>query len=153
MPHTSWITSAILAALILTSGALFWRRFGRVVDVIRRARADADFHVEPLGPRIRQFVWEVLLQGKVIRQRPIAGLAHAFVFWGFCAFALITINHIALAFSAGFLDPTGGFGRFYLGFVAMWAVAVAISIAVLFVRRFVVRPIWLGPLSPESGVI
>ena len=31
-----------------------------------------------------------MLQGKVIRERPLPGLAHAFVFWGFCAFALIT---------------------------------------------------------------
>ena len=30
---------------------------------------------------------------------------------------------------------------------------VAISIAGLFVRRFIVRPVWLGPVSPESGVI
>ncbi len=31
--------------------------------------------------------------------------------------------------------------------------AVAVSIAGLFVRRFVVRPEWLGKVSPESGVI
>ena len=35
----------------------------------------------------------------------------------------------------------------------MFAVAVAISIAGLFVRRFVVRPVWLGKVSPESGFI
>ena len=45
------------------------------------------------------------------------------------------------------------FGRFYFGFVAVWAVAVAVAIAGLFVRRFVVRPVWLGKVSPESGVI
>ena len=39
-----------------------------------------------------QFVSEVLLQAKVIRDRPLAGIAHAFVFWGFCAFALITLD-------------------------------------------------------------
>jgi Fe-S oxidoreductase len=37
--------------------------------------------------------------------------------------------------------------------VALWAVAVAISIAGLFVRRFVVRPKWLGEVSAESGFI
>ncbi len=31
--------------------------------------------------------------------------------------------------------------------------AVAVAIAGLFVRRFVVRPKWLGKVSPESGVI
>jgi Fe-S oxidoreductase len=37
--------------------------------------------------------------------------------------------------------------------VAVWAVAVAGAIASLFIRRFFVRPVWLGELSPESGVI
>ena len=108
----------------------------------------------PLVPRIREFLWEVMLQGKVIRQRPLPGLAHAFVFWGFCAFALITVNHIAAGFGAALSSTAPAlFGRFYFGFVAVWAVAVAVSIAGLFVRRFVVRPKWLGEVSPESGVI
>jgi Fe-S oxidoreductase len=153
MPPPSWIGSAVLAVLILVSGFLFWRRFGRVVAVIRRARPDPDFHVEPLGPRIRQFVWEVLLQGKVIRERPLAGLAHAFVFWGFCAFALITLNHLAAGFGIPFLSREGTFGPAYYYFVAIFAIAVAVSIAGLAFRRFVIRPVWLGKVSPESGLI
>src|SRR5947209_5966956 len=117
----SWIGSAVLAVLIIVSGYLFWLRFGRVVAVIRRARPDADFHVEPLGPRIRQFVWEVLLQGKVIRERPLAGLAHAFVFWGFCAFALITLNHLAAGFGLSFLTRESTLGLAYYYFVAIFA--------------------------------
>jgi Fe-S oxidoreductase len=109
--------------------------------------------LSPLGPRIKQFLWEVMLQGKVIEQRPLPGLAHAFVYWGFLAFALVTINHIAWAFDARFLTHDSGFGSFYLGFVAVWAVAVAISIGGLFVRRFVTRPVWLGKVAPESGFI
>ena len=124
-----------------------------MLDIVRRSRATPDFEVAPLGPRISQFLWEVMAQGKVIRQRPLPGLAHAFVFWGFCAFALITLNHIASGFGFPFLSPHSGFGRFYYGFVACWAVAVAVSIAGLFVRRFVVQPKWLGAVSPESGVI
>src|SRR6266567_647937 len=119
MPHPSWLSMVILAVLILASLSLFWRRFGKVIDVIRRARPDADFHVQPLAPRIRQFVWEVLLQGKVIQERPLAGLAHAFVFWGFCAFALITLNHIAAGFGLPLLSREGAFGRTYYYLVAI----------------------------------
>jgi len=153
MTDTSWIERAILLVLMAGSLALFWQRLGKVVDTIRRSRATPDFEVAPWGPRLRQFFWEVMLQGKVIRQRPLPGLAHAFVFWGFCAFALITVNHIACGFGGQFLSPRSGFGRFYFGFVAVWAVAVAVGIAGLFVRRFFVRPKWLGEVSPESGVI
>jgi len=153
MNDASWTERAVLILLLALSLGLFWWRFRKVLDVIRRSRATPDFQVAPLGPRIRQFVWEVLLQGKVIEQRPLAGLAHAFVFWGFLAFALITINHIATPFGARFLYPESSFGGFYFGFVATWAIAVAISISGLFIRRFFVRPVWLGNVSPESGVI
>jgi len=153
MTDASWIDRSALDALMATSLALFWLRFRKVLGAIRGSRATPDFEVAPLGPRIRQFLWEVVAQGKVIGQRPLTGIAHAFVFWGFCAFALATITHLASAFGARFLSAETAFGRFYLGFVAAWAVAVAVAIAGLFIRRFFVRPVWLGELSPESGVV
>ena len=153
MTDASWIDRSALVALMATSLALFWLRFRKVLGAIRGSRATPDFEVAPLGPRIRQFLWEVVAQGKVIGQRPLTGIAHAFVFWGFCAFALATITHLASAFGARFLSAETAFGRFYLGFVAAWAVAVAVAIAGLFIRRFFVRPVWLGELSPESGVV
>ncbi|HTT63995.1 MAG TPA: (Fe-S)-binding protein [Bryobacteraceae bacterium] len=153
MVHPSWLEIAVLAILLCVSGSLFWLRFRKAVDAIRRSRDNPGFKLRPLGPRIRQFVWEVLLQGKVIRERPLPGLAHAFVFWGFCAFALVTLNHIASGFGFPFLSREGGFGKAYFAFVAVFALAVAVSIAGLAIRRFVARPIWLGEVSPESGVI
>jgi Fe-S oxidoreductase len=153
MVHPSWLEIAILAILLCISGSLFWRRFRKPLDAIRRARDNPDFKLRPIAPRIRQFVWEVMLQGKVIRERPLPGIAHAFVFWGFCAFGLITLNHIAAGFGLPFLSREGGFGKAYFGFVAVWAVLVAVSIAGLAIRRFVAQPKWLGKVAPESGGI
>jgi len=153
MTDATVLERAVLVVILLTSLALFWWRFQKVLNVIRGSRATSDFEVSPLWPRIRQFLWEVMLQGKVIEQRPLPGLAHAFVYWGFLAFGLITVNHLASAFGARFLTHDSGFGSFYFGFVAVWAVAVAISIAGLFVRRFIVQPKWLGKVAPESGFI
>ena len=154
-PHHFSIWERLLfAGLAVASGALFWQRFGPILHRILQAKKDADFQLYPISRRIREFVWEVLCQGKVIRQRPLPGLAHAFVFWGFCAFALVTLNHCAVGLGVGFLDPTGWFGRFYFTFAALFALACAVGILGLFVRRFVVRPRWLGEhFSYESGVI
>ena len=127
MTDASWMERSALIALMAASLALFWLRFRKVLEAIRGARATPDFEVAPLGPRIRQLLWEVVAQAKVIGQRPLPGLAHAFVFWGFCAFALVTVNHFASAFGARFLSGETAFGRFYLGFVAVWAVAVAVA--------------------------
>lgn len=153
MTDPSWLEIGILLILLFASVSLFWSRFRKPLDVVRRSRANSDFHLRPLGPRVRQFLWEVMLQGKVIRERPLPGLAHAFVFWGFCAFALITINHFAEGFGVHFLSREGVFGKAYFAFVAVFAVAVAIAIAGLAIRRFAVRPIWLGKVSLESGWI
>lgn len=152
--HFSLAEKLLFAALAVTSVYLFWRRFSIVLKRILRSKKDPDFHLFPLVPRIRDFVWEVTLQAKVIRQRPAAGLAHAFVFWAFCAFALVTLNHCATVFGFGFLSPAGAIGRFYFWFAASFAVACAAGILGLFVRRFFVRPKWLGEtLSWESGLI
>jgi Fe-S oxidoreductase len=148
----NWTGRIVLLLAIVTSLSLFWHKFGRVLRIIRDSKPDADFQLRPLGPRIRKVLWEVGAQALVIAQRPLPGLAHAFVFWGFCVFALVTLNHLASAFGLAFLSHDG-FGRFYFWFAGVFAVAVAISIAGLAFRRFVIRPKWLEPLSPESGLI
>ncbi len=154
-PSFSTAEMVLLAVLIVLSlGGFFWR-FNRVLRNILTARKDPDFHLAPIGKRIWDFFWEVLCQAKVIRERPLPGLAHAFVFWGFLAFALVSLNHFASGFRLGFLDRAiGWLGGFYFWFAAIFALLVAVSIAGLFVRRFFVRPIWLGrKVSYESGVI
>jgi Fe-S oxidoreductase len=153
MPAPGLPEKIVLAVLICLSAFGFWYRFRHVVRIVSAAKPDPGFSLGHLFPRIRSFAWEVLLQGKVIRERPAAGVTHAFVFWGFCAFALITVNHIATGFGLPFLSRTMGFGRVYFGFVALFAVAVAISIVYLAVRRFILRPVWLGKVSTESGII
>ena len=142
-----------LAALIVASLTGFWLRFHPVVRIILAAKADAGVHFGAMASRVRRFVWEVLLQGKVIKDRPVAGAAHALVFWGFCAFALITINHVATGFGLPVLSRSGGFGMIYFGLAAVFAVAVAVSIAYLAFRRYVLRPEFLGGVAPESGFI
>jgi len=143
----------LLALLICASLGGFWFRFRRVVRIIAAAKPDAGFKLGSLAPRIRDFVFEVLLQSQVIRQRPVAGVAHAFVFWGFCAFSLITINHFATGFGIPLMTRESGFGRAWFGLAALFAVAVAISIAYLAARRFIERPVWFGKVAPESGII
>jgi Fe-S oxidoreductase len=145
----------ILFLLFLAASALgFWVRFRRVLNKIEEAKPDVDFRLDPVGKRVWDFVSEVMLQSKVIRERPLPGIAHAFVFWGFCAFALVTLNHFATGVGLPFLSRNSWFGAFYFYFAAAFGLAVAVSILGLFIRRFFVRPKWLGEkVSVESGFI
>jgi Fe-S oxidoreductase len=149
----TWSTRIVLVLTIAMSLTIFARRFSRIASVIFYAKKDSDFNLRPLAPRVWNFIWEVMLQWKVIRERPLPGLAHAFVFWGFCAFALVTLKHLARGFGLRFLDAQSAFGAFYYWFAFAWAVMVGVSIAGLAFRRFVIRPKWLEPLSIESGLI
>ena len=152
--HFSSGEQLLFGVLATASVYAFIRRFAPILDKILHSKKDPDFHLFPIGRRIRDFVWEVLLQGRVIRQRPLAGFAHALVFWAFCAFALVTLNHCATLFGLGFLSPASAAGRFYFYFAAVFALFCAIGIAGLFVRRFFVRPKWLGAeLSWGSGLV
>lgn len=152
--YFSTIEKVLFVALILTSFVLFWQRFGPILNKILKSKKDVDFHLFPAGRRVWDFFWEVLCQAKVIRERPLPGIAHAFVFWGFCAFAIVTLNHVAVGLGSGFLNPASLIGRFYFYFAAAFAVACAAGIIGLFVRRFLVRPRWLGKdLSYGSGMV
>jgi Fe-S oxidoreductase/nitrate reductase gamma subunit len=153
-PSFSLLEKLIFLLLTAGSAALFFRRFGPILKRILASKKDPDFHLSPVGRRAWDFFSEVLCQSKVIKQRSLPGLAHAFVFWGFCAFALVTLNHAAVGLGIGFLDPAGWFGRFYFYLAAAFAIACAVGIAGLFVRRFFARPRWLGTkVSYESGII
>jgi Fe-S oxidoreductase len=143
----------LFVALAAASVYGFWRRFGPILGKILQSKKDPDFHLFPIGKRVWDFVWEVLLQAKVIRERPLVGAAHALVFWAFCAFALVTLNHCAVIFGCGFLDPAGRVGRIYFDFAAIFAIGCGAGILGLFVRRFFVRPKWLGELSWGSGFV
>jgi Fe-S oxidoreductase len=152
--HFSTLELILLLALCAISVGLFLRRFAPILRNIFRARLEPGYSLRPIRNRIWTFISEVLFQSKVIRQRPLPGIAHAFVWWGFLAFALVSLNHLALPFGAGFLSPDDFTGSFYFLFAGAWAILVAISIAGLFIRRFLIRPIWLGAkFSVESGVI
>src|SRR5580698_3751385 len=113
VPQLSWPESGLFLILLAASLYAFWMRFGKVWRTIRGSKRDPELNLRSLGRRAAAFIWEVLLQGKVIGQRPLPGVAHAVVFWGFCVFALITLNHFAEGLQIGFLDRSGVFGPFY----------------------------------------
>ena len=78
---------------------------------------------------------------------------HAFVFWGFIAFALITIDHFFRGYnSALFTDNTRYF--YSLAFGIPWSFLVLIGILYLAYRRFYIRPKYLGEkISYTSGIV
>jgi Fe-S oxidoreductase len=142
----------LLLALLATASLLFWRRFGRVLARIRQCRREPGFVLTGLLQRCWRFFWEIVCQATVIRGRPLPGLAHAFLLWGFGAFLVAEADHMASAFGYAFLDTQSAAGLFYFWFVFLFALCCTVSIAGLAVRRYIVKPEWLDPDSHETNI-
>src|SRR4051812_31639632 len=117
------------------------------------AAAPEPFAVDDLGFRVRRFLVDVVLQRRTIRERPVAGTAHALVFWGFVAFGGDTTIEFLQGLGIANLTDTGWFHAYRLA-LAPFAAAVIAGILYLLVRRAIVRPPGLGDhVSVESVVI
>jgi Fe-S oxidoreductase len=137
--------------LFLAGVAAFSAQLARRVQLI--AAAPNTFSLDRLGFRSARFVVDVLLQWRTIRERPIAGLMHAFVFWGFVAFGGYTLTEFLYGLGVVDLTQAGWFHAYRLA-LTPFATAVFFGILFLLVRRAIFRPATLGTkVSVESIVI
>ena len=103
-----------------------------------------------LARRLASTFLEVMLQTRVIRDRPLAGFLHALVMWGFFAFAWVSLEHILQGFAG--LESAAADQSWYGAFAAVWAVAVLVGVIGLAYRRFVVHPpSWGRSLHRPAG--
>ncbi|HEY7289167.1 MAG TPA: heterodisulfide reductase-related iron-sulfur binding cluster [Vicinamibacterales bacterium] len=137
--------------LFLTFVGAFAAQVARRVQII--AAAPNTFSLDNLPFRVNRFLADVIFQRRTIRERPVAGLMHAFVFWGFAAFALYTSVEFLHGLHIVDLTTSGWFMAYRLAIVP-FAIAVLVGILYLLVRRAFVRPVGLGAhVSVESIVI
>src|SRR5262249_17795303 len=117
------------------------------------AAAPNTFSLDHLGLHVQRFLVDVIGQRRTIVERPAAGLAHAFVFWGFLAFAGYTT--VEFLSGLGLIDFTHSIWfNTYRVVLTPFAVAVLFGIVYLLIRRAFVRPVGLGAtVSVESIVI
>jgi Fe-S oxidoreductase len=115
--------------------------------------APGQFSFDQLDTRLERFLFDVVFQRRTIRERPIAGVAHALVFWGFVAFGGYTSIEFLYGLRIVDLTASPWFHAYRLA-LTPFAAAVLIGILYLLVRRAIVRPAGLGNrVSVESVVI
>jgi Fe-S oxidoreductase len=136
--------------LLLFLGA-FAAQVARRVQLI--AAGPNTFSLDQLGTRTSRFLLDVVLQRRTIRERPLTGIMHALVFWGFVAFGGYTFTEFL--HGLGIVDLTGTRWFHAYRIVLMpFAIGVLSGILYLLVRRTIVRPTGLGTkVSIESVVI
>ena len=119
------LTEQVLAILyiLITLGYFLYAIFKRI-RISLEALPDGPH--EGARAALARFVKEVILQVKVIRDRPVSGLLHAIVFWGFISYIPATIHHFLMPFTGGYLS--GPFASGYKLYLSVMSVAVARSI-------------------------
>lgn len=140
---------AVFVAVSSVSIALFLRILNRRLFSVFPKHGDLP--LDHIPKRLWRVFVEVILQYRVVRDRPVVGILHALVLWGFLAFTGVSANHLLLGLRG--LARATGERTWYGAFVAVWAVAVLIAMIGLAFRRFVLRPKPLGELSLTSGVV
>src|SRR5689334_16839781 len=76
------------------------------------AAAPNTFSVDQPVFRATRFLVDVIAQRRTIAERPAAGLAHAFVFWGFVAFSGYTITEFLAGLGVVDLTHTAWFAAY-----------------------------------------
>lgn len=146
---TSHLTQAAFVVLFAVSLWLFAKTLNRRLFAL--FPKPWDIPDSGIANGLRRMLLEVLLQYRVVRDRPMAGILHAIVLWGFVAFAGASLEHLSLGVRG--LEHASHAHGWYGAFVAVWAVGVLIAISALAFRRFVLRPKALGDLSPSSALV
>ncbi len=140
---------ALLVVLLAASVWLFARTLYRRFHY--RVQAAPALSFDRPTERLARVFAEVFLQTRVLRDRPVAGLLHALVMWGFFVFGWVTLEHLGAGLRG--LDSAGPQTGWYPQVAAVWAVAVLAGIVGLAFRRFLLRPQPLGALSASSAVV
>ena len=145
------MATLILWLLVILCAGLFAAQVATRVRLI--AAAPNTFSLDRLGFRATRFLLDVVFQRQTVAERPVVGLAHACVFWGFVAFGGYTTAEFLKGL--GIVDLTGmSWFQAYRSVLSGVAAAVLVGIVGLIVRRGLVRPPALGRrVSAESIVI
>jgi Fe-S oxidoreductase len=143
------LSRAIFVALSIASVWLFLKTLNRRIFSVFPKHGDLP--LDNIPKRLWRVFVEVVLQYRVVRDRPIVGILHALVVWGFLAFAWVSAEHLLLGLRG--LEKATETRSWYGTFVAVWALAVLVAMIGLSFRRFVLRPKPLGKLSITSGIV
>lgn len=98
------------------------------------------FKIDKIGKRITKMLKIAFGQTKILK-RPIIGLMHALVFWGFLVILVGSIEMMidGLAGTERYLGILGGFYDFLIGSGDVFALIIAVFIFVFILRRTIIH--------------
>ncbi len=133
----SWSRALVVLPLMIASGGIFAAKLLRVYRLIRLGGGPVP--LERPGVRLRDLLGQVLGHRKVLR-RPLAGMLHLFIFWGFLILFTTIVQAIGEAFRPGWTLPVIGGAPLLAGLQDLFILLVLAGIGMALWLRLVVRP-------------
>jgi hypothetical protein len=132
------IRQIIFAITLLITFAVFFYTVSRIISLFRLTKSG--FRVKDTGKRFGLMMKVAFGQTKIFR-KPVIGLLHALVFWGFCVIIFGSIEMVidGLAGTEKILKPLGPVYDILMAAGDIFAVIVAVSIIVFLFRRLVMH--------------
>ena len=133
LPPGQRIAFLLFAFITVTLGARgFYRLYRRVI----RGRKDTDARTNRLGRRAWYALKTTILQGRVLRDRPVVSVFHAFIFYAFVLYLFVNLLDAIEGFvDLGPLAPDG-VRTVYGWFADLFSLLAVIGVVALVLRRF-----------------
>lgn len=147
-PTVNIFGQLLLLAVLLASGGFFSYRVWRLYQPLRTAQPTT--RRGDTGTRVGRVATMVFGQSKMF-DRPVIGVAHFLIFWGFLILTLALLQVLADGLIHGLRLPLIS-SRFYIGLNDILAVVVIVALAYAAFRRSRLRPRGLTT-QPDAWVI
>jgi Fe-S oxidoreductase/nitrate reductase gamma subunit len=133
---THWEIVFWYGLIVVSTAVFFW---GVALLVLKYRRGRSTVGLDGIGRRTLRAAGIVLTHRWIKRRDPLAGIGHAFIFYGFL---VLFAGTVILAFQDDFAKPVLGFdfwhGAFYLGYslvLDVFGIALAVGLGIMIVKR------------------
>jgi heterodisulfide reductase subunit C len=138
------VKSIGMSVAIIAAFGLFFMRVRYLVGLLKAAEGKIPFHLDRIAERLKVIITDVLGQSNV-RRKPVPGLAHMLIFFGFLAIQPhsleLMINGVIPGFNVARWIP--GLYGVYLFVADILAFLVIFGLVYALYRRLVIKPKYL----------
>ncbi len=133
LPFPQKIAFSVFALLTIALGI---RGFYRLYLRIRRGRPDPEARWNRLPHRLWRAFVAAITQRRTFKRRPVVGVFHAFIFYGFVFYCLVNLVDAAEGFIPFSVSSATAVGALYNALADAFSFLVLLGVIALAIRRF-----------------
>ncbi|MGB9665062.1 MAG: (Fe-S)-binding protein [Ignavibacteria bacterium] len=127
----------IFSIVLIIAFVIFFSSLRKLYKSLKFGKPENRF--DRVSERLKNVLIVAIAQSKLLRE-PVAGLMHAFIFWGFCVLLIVVIESIIQGFEPAFsFNFLGGFYTIITLTQDLFGVLVLVGVFVAVLRRFVFK--------------